>query len=106
MKGNEHINIALMGDSRVRNLYEFFEFMFKGSFTPWAEKPHRNLESKYPDFNVNIDFLWGPQMETGNQEVFEKTSFCLRITIIKLNWQCIYEVHFQFPLALLVIWSS
>ena len=73
MKDTGRVNIALMGDSRVRNLYEFFEFMLKGSFTPWAVKPHRNLESDYPDFNVNIDFLWGPQMETGNQDVFEKT---------------------------------
>ena len=73
MKGDDWVNIVLMGDSRVRNLYEYFELIMKGSFTPWAEKPHRNLESKYPNFNAKVNFLWAPQMETGNQDVFERT---------------------------------
>lgn len=69
-----------MGDSRVRNLFEFFEFMMEGNFTPWAVKPHRNLNATYPEHNFQLDFLWGPQTETGNQEVFEKNwDFSLHI---------------------------
>ena len=64
-----NVNFVLMGDSRVRNLYEFFEFMVEGNFTPWAQKPHRNLNRTYHDLNFNLTFLWGPQTETGNQEV-------------------------------------
>ena len=58
-----------MGDSRIRNLYEFFQFMLEGSFTPWVEKPHRNLNMSFENYSFNLNFLWGPQTETGNQEV-------------------------------------
>jgi hypothetical protein len=47
-KDGSAVTFALMGDSRVRNLYEFFEFMVEGNFTPWAVKPHRNLYISYP----------------------------------------------------------
>ena len=66
------VTFALMGDSRVRNLYEYFQQMLQGNFTAWAEKPHRDLDASYPDFNFQVDFLWGPQTETGNQDVFEQ----------------------------------
>jgi hypothetical protein len=66
------VTFALMGDSRVRNLYEYFEFLMEGNFTPWAVKPHHNLNISYPESNFKVDFLWGPQMETGNPKVFPK----------------------------------
>jgi len=64
------VTFALMGDSRVRNLFEYFQEMMKGNFTPWAEKPHRNINATYPEFNFQVDFLWAPQTETGNQDDF------------------------------------
>ncbi len=68
-KDGSNVNFVLMGDSRVRNLYEFFEFMVEGNFTPWEIKPHRSLNITYDDFKFNLTFLWAPQTETGNQEV-------------------------------------
>ena len=65
------VTFVLMGDSRVRNLFEYFQFMVLGNFTPWAVKPHRNLNATYLDFNFQVDFLWGPQTETGNQDAFK-----------------------------------
>ena len=56
-----------MGDSRTRNIFDYFEQMVWGNFTPWVEKPHCNIRSHFSDFNFKVDFLWGPQTETGNQ---------------------------------------
>jgi hypothetical protein len=61
------VNFVLMGDSRVRNLYEHFKFMLEGSYGTSTEKPHYNINSTYQDLNFKLDFLWGPQTETGNQ---------------------------------------
>jgi hypothetical protein len=66
------INFVLLGDSRIRNIYEYFVFMIEGQFTPLIAKPHHNLNMLYPESNFKVDFLWGPQMETGNQKVFAK----------------------------------
>jgi hypothetical protein len=72
------VDFAFMGDSRVRNHYEYFEFLMEGHFTPWAVKPHHNLNISYPESNFKIDFLWGPQMNTGNQKVFIKLYIIFR----------------------------
>ena len=61
-----------MGDSRIRNLYEFFEFTMEGKYTafdPHTKKPHHNLNVTYQNLNFKMDFLWAPQTETGNQYV-------------------------------------
>jgi hypothetical protein len=69
-KEGDQVNFVFMGDSRMHNLYEYFEFLLEGNFTPWEEKPHHNLNIFYPEYNFKMDFLWGPQMETSNQKVF------------------------------------
>ena len=56
-----------MGDSRIRNLYEHLKFMMEGRYGTSGEKPHYNINSTYPDQHIKLDFLWGPQTETGNQ---------------------------------------
>jgi hypothetical protein len=61
------VNFVLMGDSRIRNLYEYLEFMMEDNFTTWDLKPHHNLNVSYPELNLKLDFLWGPQTDTGNQ---------------------------------------
>ncbi len=70
MKGEEEIvKFVFMGDSRIRNLYEYFQLKMDGSMSPSIEKPHHNLNGTYQNFNFKIDFLWAPQTETGNQYV-------------------------------------
>ena len=66
-KNGKEVTFALMGDSRIRNIFEYFQEMFLGHFTQWSDKPHRNLQANFSEFNFKVDFLWGPQTETGNQ---------------------------------------
>ena len=58
------VNVVVIG---MRNLYEYFETMFDGHFTPWWETPHDHVNITYQPFNIKVDYIWGPQMETGNQ---------------------------------------
>ena len=59
-----------MGDSRVRNQYEYFQAILGGYVTTWGEKPHHNLQSNFSEYNFKLNFLWGPQLETGKQLSF------------------------------------
>lgn len=61
------VNFVLMGDSRVRNIFEFSEGLIGGKVTTWDEKPHHNIHNVYEDINFLLDFLWGPQTDYGNQ---------------------------------------
>ena len=61
------VTLAFAGDSRARNLYEYFDSMLEGTFAPWKTKPHNSINRMDPKYNLKIDFIWGPQLETGDQ---------------------------------------
>jgi hypothetical protein len=58
-----------MGDSRIRNIFEYFEYMIIGEKVT-QNRPHYNLQHVFADVNLKLDFLWTPLTEYGNQEVF------------------------------------
>jgi hypothetical protein len=66
-KGDKRVNFVYVGDSRVRNIFEFSESLIEGKFTTWDEKPHHNIRNVYDEINFTMDFLWGPQTDYGNQ---------------------------------------
>jgi hypothetical protein len=63
------VNFAMMGDSRVRNLYQYFEFLNSQECYSCNMKLHYNRNLTFENINFKIDFIWGPQTETGSQYV-------------------------------------
>ena len=91
-KSDENVTFVLMGDSRIRNQYEYFQAILGGQVTTWGEKPHHSLQSNFSEYNFKLVFLWGPQMETGKQLSFinsKQACFAHRIYIVQLyQMQC------------------
>jgi hypothetical protein len=58
-----------MGDSRIRNIFEFFENLIKGQKVS-KSKPHYNIHNVYENISFKMDFIWEPQTDFGNQCVF------------------------------------
>ena len=61
------VRFAFVGDSRTRSLVDFFEAFFNQSWL-WEEiKPHHDFNATFQDMNAQLDFIWAPQTELGNQ---------------------------------------
>jgi hypothetical protein len=57
------VNFVFVGDSRIRNLFEYFVFLHEGRSGWSSKKAHHNLLKVYKESNLKMDFLWGNQME-------------------------------------------
>ncbi len=57
----------MMGDSRIRNIYSYFEFMYSNKCDSCDRNIHVSQNLTFQKDNFKIDFIWGPQTETGNQ---------------------------------------
>ena len=56
-----------MGDSRTRSLVDFFEAVFDQNWLQIEIKPHYDFNKTFQDLNAQLDFIWAPQTELGNQ---------------------------------------